>query len=174
MAEDSAGLPANPAGTRANPNPAQHVGPEVSEILLARRHRMITQGRAPSPEPTRAPPTSPETMSHRLRRDTLPETEGRSERLVAARRLRRPWSGPDRLRALFEETLRGAGTWDWTWPEDLLGELRVTVAMIGMPPSTYTEMTVDTQPFSLYESRMDELDEAWVPVVCADGPALLI
>ena len=79
-----------------------------------------------------------------------------------------------RLRALFEETLRGAGTWDWTWPEDLLAELRVTVAMIGMPPSTYTDMTVDTQPLSLEESRMDELDEAWVPVVCADGPALLI
>jgi hypothetical protein len=43
-----------------------------------------------------------------------------------------------------------------------------------MPPSTYTDMTVDTQPLSLEESRMDELDEAWVPVVCADGPALLI
>ncbi len=43
MAEDSAGLPANPAGARANPNPAQHVGPEVSEILLTRRHPMIMQ-----------------------------------------------------------------------------------------------------------------------------------
>jgi hypothetical protein len=43
MAEDSAGLSASPAGARANPNPAQHVGLEVSEILLARRHPMITQ-----------------------------------------------------------------------------------------------------------------------------------
>ncbi len=43
MAEDSAGLSASPAGARANPNPAQHVGLEVSEILLARRHPMIMQ-----------------------------------------------------------------------------------------------------------------------------------
>jgi hypothetical protein len=43
MAEDSAGLPASPAGTRANPNPAQHVGLEVSEILPACRHPMIMQ-----------------------------------------------------------------------------------------------------------------------------------
>jgi hypothetical protein len=43
MAEDSAGLPASPAGARASPNPAQHVGLEVSEILLARRRPMIMQ-----------------------------------------------------------------------------------------------------------------------------------
>lgn len=43
MAEDSAGLSASPAGARGNPNPAQHVGLEVSEIMLARRHPMIMQ-----------------------------------------------------------------------------------------------------------------------------------
>ncbi len=34
-----------------------------------------------------------------------------------------------RLRTLFEETLQG--TWNWTWLEGLLAELRVTVGMIG-------------------------------------------
>jgi len=38
MAEDSAGLSASPAEARGNPNPAQHIGLEVSEILLACRH----------------------------------------------------------------------------------------------------------------------------------------
>ena len=79
-----------------------------------------------------------------------------------------------RLRTLFEETLHGAGTWNWTWPEDLLAELRVTVGMIGMPPSTYTDVAEDTQPLVLDETHLDELDEAWLPVVCADGPAVLI
>jgi Family of unknown function (DUF6210) len=81
-----------------------------------------------------------------------------------------------RLRALFEETLRGAGTWNWAWPQDLLAELRVTAAMIGMPASTVTGTgtAAQTQPLVLDESRMGELDEAWVPVLCADGPAVLI
>src|ERR671936_2455327 len=37
-------------------------------------------GRAPRPVPTRASSTSPETMSHRPRRDNLTETGRRSER----------------------------------------------------------------------------------------------
>ena len=83
-------------------------------------------------------------------------------------------SAYSRLRTLFEETLRGAGTWNWTWPEDLLAELRATVGMIGMPPSTCTDVAEETQPLVLDETRLDELDEAWLPVVCADGPAVLI
>jgi hypothetical protein len=79
-----------------------------------------------------------------------------------------------RLRALFKDTLQGAGTWNWEWPEDLLAELRVTVGMIGMPPSTDTDMAGETKPLVLDETCIGEADEAWIPVVCADGPAVLI
>ena len=79
-----------------------------------------------------------------------------------------------RMRALFEETLQSTGAWNWTWPEDLLAELRETVGMIAMPPSLYTDVAADSRPLVLDEAVMGELDEAWVPVVCADGPAVLI
>ncbi len=47
----------------------------------------------------------------------------------------------------------------------------MTVGMIEMPPSTYTDVAEETQPLVLDETRLDELDEAWLPVVSADGPA---
>lgn len=46
--------------------------------------------------------------------------------------------------------------------------------MIGMPPSTCTDVAEETQPLVLDETRLDELGEAWLPMVCADGPAVLI
>jgi hypothetical protein len=79
-----------------------------------------------------------------------------------------------RLRMLFEETLHGTGTWHWTWPPDLLARLRETVALIGMPPSVDGEIPAGSLPLVLDEARLGELDEAWVPVVSADGPAMLI
>ncbi len=79
-----------------------------------------------------------------------------------------------RLRALFEETLQGAGTWNWTWPEDLLAELCETVSMIGMPPSLYADVAADSEPLVLDEASMGEVDEAWVPVASVDGSAVLI
>lgn len=36
------------------------------------------------------------------------------------------------------------------------------------------DVAEETQPLVLDETRLDELDEAWLPVVCADGPAVLI
>jgi hypothetical protein len=83
-----------------------------------------------------------------------------------------------RLRVLFEEALQGTGTWNLSWPEDLLAELHETVGMIGMPPSPDTGARTHTgthaESLVLDEARIGELDEAWVPVISADGPAVLI
>lgn len=51
----------------------------------------------------------------------------------------------------------------------------MTVGMLGMPPSTCTDVAEETQPLVLDETRLDELHEAWLlPVACADGHAVLI
>jgi len=75
------------------------------------------------------------------------------------------------LREIFERDLRGAGTTGWPdWPPPLLDLLRRAVGQIRYWPSD------DGAPgyISLDEGRLAEIDEAWIPVLTADGPGLLI
>jgi hypothetical protein len=46
--------------------------------------------------------------------------------------------------------------------------------MIGMPPSRDTDTVAPAEPLVLDEARIGEVDEAWVPVISADGCAVLI
>jgi hypothetical protein len=75
-----------------------------------------------------------------------------------------------RLRTLFEETLHGSGTWNWTWPEDLLAELRVTVGMIGMPPSTCTDVAKRRSPSSLTKPAWTNWTKPGCPWFAPTGP----
>jgi hypothetical protein len=77
------------------------------------------------------------------------------------------------LTGLFEGTLQGAGAWNWRWPDELLTVLREAVALVRMPPSAWSDFPDESQPLLLDESRLDEADEAWIPVTCADGPGVL-
>ncbi|GHH30973.1 DUF6210 family protein [Lentzea cavernae] len=80
--------------------------------------------------------------------------------------------GLDALRALFENHFRGWGTWNHEWSDDERSRLRDGVAMIGYwacdgSDEELTELRLD-------ESRMRDADEAWVPVITADGPGVLV
>lgn len=78
-----------------------------------------------------------------------------------------------KLTELFEGTLQGAGTWNWRWPDDLLTVLREAVALVRMPPSEWTDFPDQSQPLILDAARLEEVDEAWIPVTCPDGPGVL-
>ncbi|MFG2627737.1 DUF6210 family protein [Streptomyces sp. NPDC048473] len=77
------------------------------------------------------------------------------------------------LRRLFERYFRGAGTWNRPWAPDERDALRGAVGEIRY----WSSDGVDDQPHELRwdESRLDETDEAWVPVspptgrVCCSG-----
>jgi hypothetical protein len=76
------------------------------------------------------------------------------------------------LRCLFEKDFRGAGTWNYRWPDEELAKLREIVAGISYRLSDgHSE-----QPHSLRldESRIHEADEAWIPVITPDGPGILM
>jgi hypothetical protein len=80
--------------------------------------------------------------------------------------------GLDLLRSIFEGTLGGAGTYRGvTWTGPMLDDLRVAVARVRMDSSAGGPSEV---PLILDESRLDESDEAWVPVTSPDGPGILI
>ncbi|MFJ4847177.1 MULTISPECIES: DUF6210 family protein [unclassified Streptomyces] len=86
-----------------------------------------------------------------------------------------PMFGPDELaalRELFETDYRGAGTWDYAWPDgerDRLGEI-VGAVVYWACDGTAEE----PHPLRLDESRIREADEAWVPVITPDGPGVLV
>ncbi|MEU8825841.1 DUF6210 family protein [Streptomyces sp. NPDC048636] len=86
-----------------------------------------------------------------------------------------PVFGPDALDTfteLFEKEFRGAGTRHHTWTDDERHRLRAIVEDI-----CYWECDGHTEkPRSLRidESRMHELDEAWLPVRTPDGPGVLV
>ena len=79
----------------------------------------------------------------------------------------------DTLRSMFEVALEGAGTSgrDVRWDGPLLERLREAVALIRMDASTGASADVR---LVLDESRLPEIDEAWVPVISPDGPGTLI
>ncbi|MFJ9691865.1 DUF6210 family protein [Kitasatospora sp. NPDC101183] len=86
-----------------------------------------------------------------------------------------PLFGPgelEALRELFEKHFRGAGTRDHAWPDDGRGRLREIVGTIRYWACDGT--TEEPHPLRLDETRIREADEAWVPVITPDGPAVLV
>ncbi|MFG2908463.1 DUF6210 family protein [Kitasatospora sp. NPDC048286] len=86
-----------------------------------------------------------------------------------------PLFGPDEpgaLRELFEKHFRGVGTWDYAWPDDERDRLR---GIVGAVRYRACDGTVEEpRPVCLDGSRIREADEAWVPVLTPDGPAVLV
>lgn len=81
------------------------------------------------------------------------------------------------LRTFFERHLRGAGAEGRSWPEDDLRRLRGAVAKVVFWESAADPDGVDgrgPRTLELDESRLGDLDEAWVPVLTADGPGVLV
>ena len=73
---------------------------------------------------------------------------------------------------LFERHLRGAGTWNYRWPEDELEKLRQIVSSISYwAGDGHSEQP---HPLRLDDSRLPEADEAWLPVVTPDGAGILV
>ncbi|MFD0854874.1 DUF6210 family protein [Actinomadura adrarensis] len=81
------------------------------------------------------------------------------------------------LLTLFRRDLRGSGIGAQPWPDDLLRRLREAVGKIPYWESAETAEGLDfisPHPLELDETRLKEADEAWVPVLTVDGPAMLI
>ena len=78
----------------------------------------------------------------------------------------------DALRQLFEQDFRGAGTWNYQWPDEELDRLRQIVGGI----SYWACDGHSEQPHALRldEGRIREADEAWIPVTTPDGPGVLV
>ena len=76
------------------------------------------------------------------------------------------------LRDVFERELGGTGVWSrgFQWPDELLDRVAGAVEGIRYWP------TDDGLPdhLRLDRSRLSDLDEAWVPVLTPDGPAVLL
>jgi len=76
------------------------------------------------------------------------------------------------LRHVFEAQLKGTGLRSRTfeWPAGLLERVVAAVESIRFWPAndgTPEQLQVD-------RDRLDELDEAWIPVQTSDGPAVLL
>lgn len=86
-----------------------------------------------------------------------------------------PLSSPDELdalRDLFEKVFRGAGTRNYVWPDTERDRLRTTIEAIRYWACDGS--TGEPHVLRLDETRMHELDEAWVPVITPDGPGMLV
>ncbi|WP_285631085.1 DUF6210 family protein [Lentzea sp. NBRC 102530] len=79
----------------------------------------------------------------------------------------------DVLRPLFEKDLRGAGARGHEWTDAELTKLRDAVGRLIYWACALSEDEVPTTPL-LDESRLREADEAWLPVITADGPGILV
>ena len=75
------------------------------------------------------------------------------------------------LRWIFETRLKGAGAHGLKWPPHLLARLRSAVKEIHFWQSKKEEAS---SPLEVDDSRFDQLDEAWIPVITLDGPGLLV
>lgn len=78
------------------------------------------------------------------------------------------------LRDIFEGRLRGFGLAGPPGPE-LLDRLRSAVGVVHYWSSGWTsDWCPDRIPLQIDEDRLDELDEAWIPVRTPDGPGVLL
>jgi hypothetical protein len=76
------------------------------------------------------------------------------------------------LRELFEQDLAGIGTWNYRWPDEERERLaRIVGGVTYWECDGYTE---ERRALRLDESRLAEVDEAWVPVLTPDGPGVLV
>ncbi|MDX2648285.1 DUF6210 family protein [Streptomyces sp. PA03-1a] len=78
----------------------------------------------------------------------------------------------DELKEIFVGELQGTGARGLDWPADLLDRLRAAVAFHVFGSANRDD--VFPAPLMLDESRLSEVDEAWVPVVTPDGPGVLV
>ncbi|HEX5594727.1 MAG TPA: DUF6210 family protein [Micromonosporaceae bacterium] len=78
----------------------------------------------------------------------------------------------DELRQLFEKDFRGAGTWNYSWPDEERDQLRQIIG--GISYWACDGHSEAPHPLRLDESRISEADEAWVPVISPDGPGVLV
>ncbi len=79
-----------------------------------------------------------------------------------------------RLRHLFEVSMKGTGAQYEQLPDDVLEQVRSAVREVVFWKSTETGWGQEEGFFlEMDESRADEVDEAWVPVVTPDGPGVL-
>jgi hypothetical protein len=86
-----------------------------------------------------------------------------------------PVFGPDSLaglRDLFEGHLLGAGTWNYQWRDDDLGNLRTLVR--GICYWACDGVTETPHGLQLDEQQLSDADEAWIPVLTPDGPGVLV
>lgn len=80
--------------------------------------------------------------------------------------------GLDALRELFERDFRGAGTRHSTWPDARRERLRGIIGTLRYWVSDGT--SEEPYPLRLDDGRFGAADEAWVPVITPDGPAMLV
>jgi uncharacterized protein DUF6210 len=81
------------------------------------------------------------------------------------------------LREIFERDLGGAGWRGGALPGQLMARLRDAVGKIAVEESGQTAgdlLSRARKRLVLDEDRLGELDEAWVPVLTADGPGFLV
>lgn len=86
-----------------------------------------------------------------------------------------PVTGPDpldALRQLFEKDLRGAGTWNYAWPDEDQNKLREIIGTISYWACDGN--TEEPHALRLDETRIREADEAWIPVITPDGAGVLV
>ncbi|GAA1253618.1 hypothetical protein GCM10009665_50360 [Kitasatospora nipponensis] len=78
----------------------------------------------------------------------------------------------DDLKEIFVGQLQGQGSRRLDWPADLLDRLRAAVGFYVYGSANREDLF--PMPLVLDESRLSEVDEAWVPVVTPDGPGVLV
>ncbi|XVU27232.1 DUF6210 family protein [Actinoplanes sp. CA-054009] len=83
------------------------------------------------------------------------------------------FSALDELREIFEVHLDSVGTWNYQWPDEELDHLRRVVSDVSYWTSD-DGRSEEPKPLTLDESRLRDVDEAWIPVETPDGPGILI
>lgn len=81
-------------------------------------------------------------------------------------------SGGGWMSVLFEGHLRGPGIWNHVWPDDERDRLRGLVGAVRCWACDGT--TEKPHPLQSDESRIQEADVVWVPVITPDGPGVLV
>ncbi|MEV5568545.1 DUF6210 family protein [Spirillospora sp. NPDC052269] len=79
----------------------------------------------------------------------------------------------DGLRALFEGHFRGAGTWNYIWPDE---QERAKLRDLDEDITYWACDGQSEEPhlLKLDVDRIREADEAWIPVLTPDGPGILL
>jgi hypothetical protein len=76
------------------------------------------------------------------------------------------------LKEVFVHTLKGVGTSGRPLEEARLEQVREAVTRVRFWSETLGSHR--TESLRLDEGRLDDLDEAWVPVLTSDGPGVLV